>query len=123
VKQLYWLLLVPILLAGACTSPALEKTVEVSAAQATVVVRLAPLPASTVVGYHFPEDSTTIEGWMQRHNSMAIYRHGWGLWAALMTPVVPTRGYTMRVYQTRKPSRSWPLTLASKKANAKKPSQ
>jgi hypothetical protein len=101
-KQFYWLLLVPILLAGACTSPAPEKAAEEPAAQATVVVRLAPLPASTVAGYHFPEDSTTIEGWVQRHNSMAIYRHGWGLWAALMTPVVPTRGYTMRVYQTWK---------------------
>jgi hypothetical protein len=98
-KQLYWQALTFILLAGACSSPAPGTATENPAA---LVVQPAPLAASTVAGYRFPEDSTTIEGWVQRHDSLAIYRHGWGLWAALMAPVVPTRGDTMRVYQTWK---------------------
>jgi hypothetical protein len=64
-------------------------------------VRPAPL-AATTAGYHFPEDSTTIVGWVQRHDSLAIYRHGWGLWAALMAPVSSAPGDTLRVYQTWK---------------------
>jgi hypothetical protein len=68
------------------------------------VVRPAPL-AATVAGYRFPEDSATIMGWVQRHDSLAIYRHGWGLWAALTAPVdsvTPAHGDTLRVYQTWK---------------------
>jgi hypothetical protein len=98
-KQLYYLLLAAGLLAGACSSPAPDTVTEAPAA--APVVRPAPL-AATVAGYHFPEDSATIEGWVQRHDSLAIYRHGWGLWAALTAPVAYAPGDTLRVYQTWK---------------------
>ncbi|RZK30058.1 MAG: hypothetical protein EOO61_19800, partial [Hymenobacter sp.] len=74
-KTLYLLLLPATLLATACSSPTSKTPAAQETGHQAVVVRPAPLAPAIVPGYHFPEDSTTIEGWVQHHDSLAIYRH------------------------------------------------
>ena len=49
-------------------------------------VQPVPMPNVPIPGYKFPEDSSTINKWVSSADSMAISRHGWGVWAALSSP-------------------------------------
>ena len=69
-------------------------------------VQAVTMPDPGIPGYKFPEDSTTINGWVQRHDAASIDRHGWGIWTALSSATPQQLGQdTLRVYET------WP-TLA-----------
>jgi hypothetical protein len=40
-------------------------------------------PKLPIPGFNFPEDSTTLNGWISSNDTTAIYRHAWGIWAGL----------------------------------------
>ena len=60
-----------------------------------------PLPNPGIAGYKFPEDSATIDKWVQARQTAAINLHGWGIWTALTTMTDETyAGDKLRVYET-----------------------
>lgn len=64
-------------------------------------VQAVPMPDPGIPGYKFPEDSSVINGWIQRRDAASIDRHGWGIWTALSAPTAQRLGPdTLRVYET-----------------------
>lgn len=45
-----------------------------------------PMPVPAIPGYRFPEDSATINTWISQLDTVAMYKHSWGIWTALTTP-------------------------------------
>jgi hypothetical protein len=64
-------------------------------------VQAVTMPDPGIPGYRFPEDSSTINGWVQRQDAASIDRHGWGIWTALSSATPQRLGQdTLRVYET-----------------------
>jgi hypothetical protein len=60
-----------------------------------------PLPNPGIPGFKFPEDSATIDGWVQQRAERKISLHGWGIWAALTAATAETYGPDkLRVFET-----------------------
>lgn len=60
-----------------------------------------PLPNPGIPGFKFPEDSATIDAWVQQRAERKINLHGWGIWAALTAPTNETYGPDkLRVFET-----------------------
>ena len=53
--------------------------------QDSTVVTPLPFPDPKIPGFKFPEDSTTINKWLDTYDSSDIALHGWGIWAGLTT--------------------------------------
>jgi len=64
-------------------------------------VQPVPLPDPGIPGFKFPEDSATIDKWVQQRAERSIDLHGWGIWAALTAPTSETYGPDkLRVFET-----------------------
>jgi len=60
-----------------------------------------PLPDPSIPGFKFPEDSATIDAWVQQRAERKINLHGWGIWTALTAPTNETYGPDkLRVFET-----------------------
>ncbi|MDO7846410.1 hypothetical protein Q5H92_08585 [Hymenobacter sp. M29] len=60
-----------------------------------------PLPDPGIAGFQFPQDSTTIMGWVAAGNTTAISQHGWGIWTALTSLTTQSYGGArLRVFET-----------------------
>lgn len=60
-----------------------------------------------VPGFHFPEDSTVIYGWMNdkrfpnNYDSASVYKHAWGIWAGLTAQTGEVfNGDSLRTFET-----------------------
>jgi hypothetical protein len=60
-----------------------------------------------VPGFHFPEDSTAIYGWMNdskfpnNYDSASVYKHAWGVWAGLTANSGEVyQGDSLRIFET-----------------------
>ncbi|HEY6900825.1 MAG TPA: hypothetical protein VI233_09290, partial [Puia sp.] len=54
-----------------------------------------------VPGFHFPEDSNTIYGWLKPYDSVKVYQHAWGVWAGLTAHTNQVyQGDSLLVYET-----------------------
>ncbi|GAB2861580.1 hypothetical protein [Hymenobacter ruber] len=92
--------------ATTATSPEPDTAANKLAGRPGPNVQAVTMPNPGIPGYKFPEDSSTINGWVQRHDAASIDRHGWGIWTALSSATPQRLGPdTLRVYET------WP-TLA-----------
>ena len=66
----------------------------------TTAITPVALP-SVVPGFHFPEDSNTVYGWLKPYDSAKVYQHAWGIWAGLTTNAGQVyQGDSLLVYQT-----------------------
>jgi hypothetical protein len=60
-----------------------------------------PLPDPGIPGFKFPEDSATIDAWVQQRAERKINLHSWGIWVALTAPTTETYGPDkLRVFET-----------------------
>ncbi|MBH8560206.1 hypothetical protein [Hymenobacter negativus] len=67
--------------------------------QPTAMLQAVEMTSGQIPGYKFPEDSSTINGWIERRDAASIDRHGWGIWTTLSAPA--GQGPDMpRVYET-----------------------
>lgn len=62
---------------------------------------------SVIPGFHFPEDSTVIYGWLNNskfpnnYDSASVYNHVWGIWAGLTNPTGQVyQGDSLLVFET-----------------------
>src|SRR6185312_3824158 len=62
-----------------------------------VAIQPVPLPDPKIEGFKFPEDEQTILMWIKASKQKEINLHGWGIWAALTSPV---QGQDQRVFET-----------------------
>ncbi|KZS42762.1 hypothetical protein AWE51_15425 [Aquimarina aggregata] len=87
-------------------------------------------PKVNVPNFKFPEDSTTLNEWIRKNDTLKIYTHGWGIWAGLTQPTSQTAGgQNLLVFETwltpeemidsilQKPNKR------SNRANLKRPNQ
>jgi hypothetical protein len=64
---------------------------------AVAAIQPVPLPDPKIQGFKFPEDEQTVLGWTKANKQKEINLHGWGIWAALTSPV---QGRDQRVFET-----------------------
>lgn len=58
-------------------------------------------PKLNIPGFHFPEDSNTLNKWIYNNDTAQIYKHGWGIWTGLTSPTSQKAGgKTLLVYET-----------------------
>ncbi len=58
-------------------------------------------PKLDIPGFSFPEDSTTLNTWIYKNDTLNIYTHGWGIWAGLTTKTQQkVGGQKLLVYET-----------------------
>jgi len=50
----------------------------------------AAFPDPGIEGFEFPRDATTLDDWVYNQKMDRIYKHAWGIWAGLTTPVNQT---------------------------------
>lgn len=98
-----------LLLQGCNSSSTETKTDEATGAKGTEKeallglprVQPVPLPNPGIPGFTFPEDSATIDKWVQQQAARSINLHGWGIWTALTAPTNETYGPDkLRVFET-----------------------
>lgn len=54
-----------------------------------------------VPGFNYPEDSTTVLGWLSPYDSTKVYNHAWGVWAGLTAKSGEVyQGDSLLIYQT-----------------------
>lgn len=57
----------------------------------------------SIPGFHFPQDSITLNRWIHTSKEDSIYLHGWGIWTGITSPTSQTTQgdtTTLRVYET-----------------------
>ena len=55
----------------------------------------------SINGFNFPEDSTTIYGWLENQDTTKIVNHAWGIWAGLTEPTGQNyNGQDLLVFET-----------------------
>lgn len=61
-----------------------------------------PFPGKNVTGIKFPEDSSTVLGWLtNQYDTTKIYNHAWGIWAGLTAQSGQVfQGDSMMVFET-----------------------
>lgn len=60
-----------------------------------------PFPNTGIAGFHFPEDSTVINGWVSQGDTLAMFRHSWGIWTGLTKVVeMDCNGDSLRTFET-----------------------
>lgn len=97
-----------LLLQGCNSSSTETRTDEATGAKGTEEAMLGlphvlpvPLPNPGIPGFKFPEDSTTIDAWVQQRAERKINLHGWGIWTALTAATAETYGPDkLRVFET-----------------------
>lgn len=63
----------------------------------------AEFPDLDIPGFDFPEDSSTLNGWIHEWVADSIYLHGWGIWTGLTSFTdqrIPGDSGFLRVYET-----------------------
>lgn len=105
-KNVYLLLATGLLAGAGCTSSSTEnKDAATAASSQQLLVRPAAVADPSIDKFRFPEDSTTIQQWVEKGDSTAISRHSWGIWTMLTAQVAPLKvvnGDTLRVFETWK---------------------
>jgi hypothetical protein len=104
----HWLV-AALLLPGCHSSSTETKTEETTSVEGTEKAALpglprvqpVPLPDPGIPGFAFPEDSATIDKWVQQRAVRSINLHGWGIWTALTAATSETYGPDkLRVFET-----------------------
>lgn len=61
----------------------------------------ADFPKLDIPGFNFPEDSTTLNGWITSNDTKKIHEHAWGIWTGLTSPSNQNAGdQPLLVYET-----------------------
>ncbi|MGB5981311.1 MAG: hypothetical protein WBG46_04130 [Nonlabens sp.] len=66
-------------------------------------VQPAPFPTLDMAGFQFPQDSVTLNRWIRESRDESIYKHGWGIWAGLLSETnqkIDGDHKNLRVYET-----------------------